>query len=364
MKILFLINQFAGGGRERRMIQLVKGLSMKPEFKMHCIVFTNKIEYEEIYQTSLTYQCVCSKNRKQRCEEIKNIIKEFAPNIIHSWLDTPTEMLLLAHLKKYYQYKYIAGFVADANCDGRYSFKRLAMLYTFKKADAIVSNSLAGLIAKNADMQKGHVIYNGFDFSRIPDKIDKECLRQELNITTKYLAVMCARINEAKDWRMYIEISDKARRNHLDVTFLAVGNGERLQYYRELVERENHNVRFIGRRTDIEKILDITDICFMLTNNKLHAEGISNSIMEAMAVGVPVIASEGGGTAEIITDCHDGYIVKPSDSENAFKIMSRLLTDESLYKNISLNAIKKIQEKFSLDKMTKEYIDLYNSLSY
>ena len=228
MKILFLINQFADGGRERRMVELVKGLDKIGDIQMHTIVFHKNVDYPDVLSTEMTYECIDDSDRKERCAKIEKVIASFAPDFVHSWVDTPTEMLLLAHLKNKYHYKYIAGFVADGNKDPMFSARHLMMMYTFWKSDAIVSNSIAGLIAKGAPKKKSNVIYNGFDFIRIPKYLDKDVKRKELGVKTRYLVVMCARINAAKDWESYIQLAAFAKEAELDVTFLAVGYGDKL----------------------------------------------------------------------------------------------------------------------------------------
>lgn len=361
MRILFLVDQFAGGGRERRMIQLVRGLDPNPSIDFHAIVFHDNIEYKEILQTRLTYDCIDKLGRKERCRRIDNIISEFRPDIVHSWVDTPTEMILLGKLKSKYGYRYIAGFVADANVDRFFSTRHLAMIYTFYKADIIISNSKVGLAAKRAPKSKSIVIYNGFDFSRIPVNFDPVKKKSELSISSKYLAVMFARINDAKDWLSFVHVADEAFKEGLDISFLAIGDGDKLNYYRNIV-KDKKNIDFIGRRSDIEEILQITDVSFLFTNSKLHAEGVSNTIMESMSSGVPVIATRGGGTTEIIDHGVNGYIIEPGDYHTAYSIMKTLLTDKEKHTLISNNAVSTIRKRFSLDSMTSSYLTVYNKL--
>lgn len=362
MKILFLINQFAGGGRERRMVELVKGLNSVVGIQMHTIVFHESIDYKDVLSTNMTYDCVKEKNRKARCLQIEKIIASYLPDIVHSWVDTHTEMLLLGHLKKKYGYKYIAGFVADGNKNKKLSFRHLTMLYTFRKADAVVSNSKAGLLAKGVSKEKGYVIYNGFDFNRIPIGIDKIAKFKELGVKTQYLVVMCARVNAAKDWDSYIRLASLAKEAEMDITFLAIGYGNMLENYQGITNSPDSNIRFIGRRTDIEEIFCVADLSILFTNSKKHAEGVSNSILESMASGTPVIGTYGGGTPEIIEDGRNGYIIKEFDSETAFARLRKIIKDKRLYDAISCGAVETVKEKFSIDRMVSSYIDLYFDL--
>lgn len=361
MKILFVINKFAGGGRERRLVQLVRGLEKIGGFELHATVFFDKIEYPEVRKTGLIIHHLNLKNRRVLIQQYKSLVEDIRPDIIHSWIETPTECLTLPLLAKMYKCKYIAGFVADGNKIKSFT-QRMAVRYTFAKADAIISNSKAGLLAKGAPLFKSHVIYNGFDDSRL-SKTNRYEKRRELGITCKYLVTMAARIDNAKDWDMFINLAEKSAVNNFDVHFLAVGNGDKYEYYQQVVEqRQLKNISFIGRRTDVEEIIDASDICTLFTNNERHAEGVSNFIMEAMAAQKPVIATDGGGTPEIIDNGIDGYIIPAGNVENAFHYVSLLINTIDAVKVIGSNARKKIESKFMLSSMTERYVDLYKQL--
>lgn len=362
MKILFLINQFAGGGRERRMVELVKGLDKVKGIEMHCVVFHNKVDYSDVLTTGMTVENLIEPSRYKRFKKIESIIKNFRPNIVHSWVDTPTELISLGYLKDKYHYRYIAGFVADGNRENIMSLRNICMRYTFKKADAVVSNSQSGLLAKKTPRDRSYVIYNGFDNNRIPQDIDIKEKRKELGINSQYLAVMCARVNEAKDWQTYVDLARISKENGLAVTFLAVGEGNMLSYYQNLTNYLQSNIHFIGRRNDVEEILAVSDISFLFTNSKMHAEGVSNSILESMAVGTPVVATKGGGTPEIIDSGHNGFLINEFDCQSAFMRLMQLLNDDKLRHSISKNALYTVRTKFDISKMTSEYLNLYKRL--
>lgn len=361
MRILFVINKFAGGGRERRLAQLIRGLDKIGGFELHATIFYDKVEYPEVEKTGLTIHHLKIKNRWDQIHKYKLLIEDIRPDIIHNWIETPTECLILPLLAKKYRCKYIAGFVADGNKINSF-VQRMAVKYTFSKADSIISNSKAGLIAKGAPTNKSHVIYNGYDDNRL-SKANRDEKRTELGITCKYLVTMVARINDAKDWDMYINLAERSAINNLDVHFLAVGNGEKLEYYQQMVEqRQLKNISFIGRRTDVEEIIDASDICALFTNNERHAEGVSNFIMEAMAARKPVIATDGGGTPEIIDNGVDGYIIPSGSVEKAYYYVCLLINNNDAIKFLGYNARKKIESKFTLSSMTESFVDLYQQL--
>ncbi len=358
MRVLHLINEFANGGRERRMVQLVLGLSHTGVVKQSSIVFSDRIDFPEVLNTDLEINTIITDSRKERWQRIEGIIKTFKPDIVHSWMDTPAPMFILPKLSKKYKFKYIAGFVADCfnlNCLSKLG---LSTLYTFYKADIIISNSYAGLKAKHAPLKKSIVIKNGFDFGRIPNKVNSS-LKQSLGINKTYLVTMCAYITPAKNWQSFVDIAQKAEEHNLDVFFLAVGGGPQLEYFRdEIKKKELSNIAFCGIRKDVESIMQISDIVLLLS----YAEGISNSIMEAMAIGKPVIATNAGGTPEIISDGVDGYLVQIDDREETYALLEKLLSDSMLREKIGTSAQAKIKQEYNLDKMTSEYLNVYNNL--
>lgn len=362
MKILFFIDQIGGGGRERRMAQLVKELSNKEVVEMMAVTAYEQVGYKEVFDSRLTIKVVNAPSHFLRLREYEKVVKSFRPDIIHLWIETPMYCVLLPRLAKKYGCKYVAGFVADANPLKRWSIQTLAIRYTFLMADAIVSNSRAGLKAKKAPAGKSHVIYNGFDFARFSTGIDRESKKKELGILSRYVVTMVARVNRAKDWASFIDVADNAKRDNVDATFLAVGGGDLLEAYSDEVQRrELGNIRFLGSRSDVEEILRITDVAMLFTS-KVHAEGVSNAIMEAMAARLPVIATAGGGTAEIITDGLSGYIVPMHGVAEAYEQLISLLNDVSQRRFIGSVAQKHICEHFLLSDMGEAYMTLYQEI--
>ena len=173
---------------------------------------------------------------------------------------------------------------------------------------------------------------------------------------------MVARFTPNKDYKMLVEVAEKLK-DIKDLVFLAIGKGETLEQIQQLCEEKGvESIKFLGFRSDVEKILMCSDAGLLFTNDKVHAEGISNSILESMAAGLPVIATDGGGTPEIIVDKNSGFLVKPCDSEVAASWLRRLYLEEDFRNEIGSNAKKRILESFTLAVMTKKYIDFYNEI--
>ena len=227
-------------------------------------------------------------------------------------------------------------------------------------SDAVVSNSKAGLLAKRVPDNKGYVIYNGFDFSRF-ENIDGKKFRDSESITSKFVVTMCGRFTTAKDWKMFVNLAVLLRDR--DITFLAVGDGNTFnEINNEVKELNLDNIRLLGRRSDVEVILSASDISVLFSNNNMHKEGVSNSILEAMAAGKPIIATSGGGTGEIVEEGINGFLVEPGDTVGAYKALLSLLYNEDMRIEMGHNANEHVRTKFLLSDMTKNYINLYTKI--
>lgn len=363
MKLIHIIASLYGGGRERRMLQLVKGLAHDHKIEQTIITFSNKKDYNIDFQ-SLKVDIIYlnMKSSFHGFTLLNQTFRQLKPDIVHSWCDNPTVMMSTSILKHIYRYKYIAGFVADGNRLTKFK-QKISMHINFQSAESIVSNSKAGLIAKNAPLYKSKVIYNGFDFDRLLHLPNLDNIKKSLNITTPYIVSMVARFTPSKNYQMLLDTAFELQKRRNDITILAVGKGELLESFKEQTKKRNiSNIIFTGFRNDVECIMKISTLSILFTNEEVHSEGVSNSIMESMAVGTPVIATDGGGTPEIITAGTDGFIVKPNDYKMAAEIIDKLLNDKSLLNKLSISAMQKIKNQFSLSKMTQEYLKLYKEL--
>jgi glycosyltransferase involved in cell wall biosynthesis len=223
-------------------------------------------------------------------------------------------------------------------------------------SDYILSNSYAGLRSYNAPEVKSICIHNGFDFDRIKNILDPEYIKAKHNITSKNTVGMVARFSKRKDYETYIESAKDILKKRNDVTFLAIGDGETLQCCMDLVPLEyKENIRFLGKQTDVESIINIFDIGVLVS----HEEGISNSIMEYMALAKPVIATKHGGNDEIVIENETGFLIGTKDVRSLSEKIEYLLDNKEIAKAMGRAGKERLKKEFSLEKMTEAYINLY-----
>ncbi len=108
--------------------------------------------------------------------------------------------------------------------------------------------------------------------------------------------------------------------------------------------------------------MEIFDIGVLSTNAKVHAEGISNAIMEYMVMEKPVIATDSGGNRELIDNGRTGYLVPPFSSRDMVDKMVKLLNNKELRLSMGHQGKRRVIEEFSTEKMIGQYFELYQSL--
>ena len=142
-----------------------------------------------------------------------------------------------------------------------------------------------------------------------------------------------------------------------DVHLLIVGDGpqrDRLRRFRDQVCIRG-KVHFLGERGDVPRLLPHFDVLWSTS----AYEGQSNVILEAMASGVPVVATDIPGTRELVVAGETGYLVPVGDRAALAKYTERLLNDAALAGRFSAAARQRVQSEFSVEKMVERHAALY-----
>ena len=359
MNIIFVAGSLRAGGKERRMGELVRSLKQTGKYKIYLVLFEDIFDYKYV-EDSVDGKYIVDRNcsRYKTLKELYTYIKYVKADIIHVW--TIRACLYLNIIRLFIKFKYILGTVADAN---KCAFAtRMVHKLAYPLCDLIISNSQAGLIAYEVPKKKSKVIYNGFNKDRLTPNETGERIKQEFGLEGKKVITMVARLEPSKDFKMFIDAARLVGERMKGIKFLIVGKGpneESLKQYAK--ESSADNVIFCGYRTDVEAIYKASDIAALCTNSEVHAEGVSNSIMEAMACGLPVVATIGGGTPEIVKDEYNGHLVEPKNSVQMANKIVELIEDNSKRKMYGKNAIDTIEERFTIEKMTADYLEVYAS---
>lgn len=364
MRITHILDVFGGGGKERRCLQIIQGLNKAGHKDIQVIIIDGNVVYNELYD------CAChivQINRKERglgffrtTKEIGQHIKSFSPDVVQAWGMMSASFVLSAFPIR--KFKFIASYVADVMAPKfpapRWMINNLCKIV----CKGIIGNSQAGLDAYGVPKGKAKLIYNGFNEKRYQTAANKEDKKKELDIQTKHIVIQAARFSAIKDWQCYINTAKIIVSKRKDITFLCAGNGPQWNFYNnQIKDEERRLIKMIGRRSDLDELLQICDLSVLCTNINTK-EGLSNSIMESMAFGTPVLATAGGGTPEIIEDKKNGVLIHEQTPAKLALQIEELIDNEEYRHELSLKGIETIKQKFKLEDKTKEYIEYYRKL--
>lgn len=228
-------------------------------------------------------------------------------------------------------------------------------------ATLVVANSRAGLDAWRVGPEKGRVIYNAFDDARLRDVPGRA--RVSAHDHGRFAVVMAARMHAQKDYRAVIQA---ARLLELESPgawrFVLVGDGpdrtSLMADARDLIATGAVTFRDAG----IEAIDDIraAEVGILMTDPTVLAEGCSNSILEYMSCGLPVVCSDTGGSAELIRDGREGYVIAAYDSVALAARLRQFRDDPELRTCMGAAGRTRIAQEFTIDRMVTQYLDVYD----
>jgi glycosyltransferase involved in cell wall biosynthesis len=357
MKVLFFIDNLQGGGKERRLSQLMIGLKSNPEIEFCLAIMNRNIQYKEVFDLNIDINYIIRKTKKDISVYFKlyRLCKSFRPDIVHCW-DSMTAVYSVP-VCKLLRIKVVNGMVIDSPQIQNFRNKDwLRAKLTFLFSTVIIGNSDAGLKAYGAPTYKSFVIRNGYDFNRNTNLIESSILRAKLGIETKYVVGMVATFNKYKDYATYFSAAQLLLRKRNDITFLALGYYTDSAQSKNLIKNEYmEHFRLLGKKSDIESFINMMDICVLST----FTEGISNAILEYMALAKPVVATLGGGTNEIVVDNKTGFLISPSNPVEFAAKLELLLNNPGLSSSMGLAGKDRVLNEFLLDKMVIQFINLY-----
>lgn len=360
MRILFFIDSLRSGGKERRLVELMKAIKPIPGIEFQLALMSEEIHYQEIFDLQVRIHYLIRKTKKDLSvfNKFYRLCKKYNPDIIHCW-DSMTAIYTIP-ASKLLNIKFVNGMVVDAplkqNILNKYWFR--AKL-TFPFSNIIIGNSKAGLAAYNVPENKSFFIYNGFNFERTNNIIKPNTIREQLKLRTKYVVGMVASFSNLKDYRTYFKAAQLLLAKNSDITFIAIGSDTDSESVKDLIENKYlSHFRLLGKKSGVESFINAMDICVLAT----FTEGISNSILEYMALGKPVIATSGGGTNEIVEDKKTGFLVSPSNAPELCGKMEKLINDADLRNKMGLAGQERIKKMFSIDSMANKYISFYETI--
>ena len=239
------------------------------------------------------------------------------------------------------------------------------LIQTLKKVDCFVATSKEikdGLL--NDRYNQGRIVgIPNFVDQGVFHPSDKELrdqARKDFAFSGETIATFTGRLVEGKGIDVLLNAWGKVVFNFKNVCLLILGEGP---FESRLKERcqglgIEKNVKFLGLVNNVRKHLAMSDI-FVFPS--FH-EGFPNSVLEAMACGLPVIATRIGGIVDVIKDEENGLLVEPGNANQLADALKKLISDPEYASVLGKNALKTVRENYDINVIANRYVELYERL--
>lgn len=199
---------------------------------------------------------------------------------------------------------------------------------------------------------KTKVFYN-------PMTMTDEQVGMAMRMQKEKIFVSVGRLEDVKDQDMMIRAFNLFHKDHPDYKLVIYGEGPMRSQLESLVSSLGLKgaVELPGRNNNVWDAISLAE-CFLLSSK---FEGMSNAMVEALCLGLPVISTKVAGATEIIKDGENGYLLDVGDADAMAKYMCQVADDEELRQKLSAGAVN-VYELFRADKICEEWVEYLDSL--
>ena len=368
--ILFFIDQLCeSGGAERVLLQTIRRL---PKDRFRCTLITFRIDTSHPLFADLpcpahvlplrrTYDW----NAVQTARWIRSFVREEKVAIVHTFHETSDLW---------------GGFVTRMNGGPALVSSRRDMgilrLPKHKVAYRLLNSQFDLVLTVSEEVRRFSIekdglspervstLYNGLEMEKIASSNGYGGVRSSLGLNSDTpLILTVGHIRRVKGIDVLVETAAKVAREFPQALFAIVGDNNEAQYYLELRERIAHlglgsHVRFLGSSENVASLLKAGNMFFLPS----RSEGFSNALIEAMACGLPCVATRVGGNAEAIDEGKSGHLVESEDADGAADRIMRLLRDSETAKKMGAAGREIVEGRFTAEIMLKNLMNHYERL--
>ena len=361
MKIAFYISSLGKGGAERVITNVANYFASDDKNEVYLILERPTINYKVDKNVNITvldkkvkkYNLISKKIRYIKYYfKLKKLFKVINPDIIVSFLAVPSFMAILS---KTNTSKIIVGVRNDPKTEYTTFLKKKMMLHLYPRADGFVfQTNDAKDYFKNIISCKQTIIYNA---------ISQDFINYRTDAQKEKKIVAVGRLHWQKNYPLLINAFEILLKKHDDYKLIIYGEGDERNKLQSLINSKNLNskVDLAGNVSDIKKFI-CNSALFVMSSD---FEGMPNSLIEAMVLGLPVISTDCpcGGPRELIINNKNGLLVEPGNKEELICAMDKILSNEKLANSIGSEAkkiINKVDPSF-INKQWENFVfDIYN----
>ncbi len=350
IRVLRILHNLGGGGVQQRLLSLIPYIS--DDFSVSLVSFTSGrlekdfsrvVEDLKIIPRRSKFDPLCLR-------ELVKYMREKSFHLVHTHTHKPNTTGRIAAL-----IAQVPVIIAqEHNVDewkGKFQRWLDRKLAQFTDRVVVVSQKVGEFYSSiGIPSRKITVIYNGVELERFTPQFD-----EKKGDTIGFVG----RIHPQKGIEDMVEVGERVVEKFPRVKFLILGEGPLEGYLRKEVERRGikGNFLFMGYMRNMNSFYEKIDILFLPSLR----EGFPNAILEGMASGLPIVATDVGGIKEVVREGVDGFLARPGDVDRMSECLLKLLKDEILRRKMGLSGRKRV-EKFSIQRMAEETKSLYYSL--
>ena len=369
--VLFIIDSFEQGGSERQAMQLLTQLHASGKCRVYLACLQNRgslrVEAEQLGIGEIHEYALNSFYDLNFVKQLRRLVHFIQANEID-----------VVHTHCFYTniFGMFGGFLAGARArvtskgetDGfRTPLQKRAERLAFRLSHRVIANCLVvqnQLVREGVNPAKIIQHYNGLDLERL--KVHAGLSREEalagfsLPADRRYISIVANLRNPVKDHPMFLRAAARVRAAVPNAGFAIAGEGELMEGLRELAAQLGirDDVFFLGRCDNVADLLFASEIGVLSSK----AEGFANAILEYMAAGLPVVATDVGGAREAITNDATGYTVNSGDDEQMAARIIDLLNKPERARAMGERGKLLAAGKFSCDRHLQNTLELYDEL--
>ncbi|MEX0725254.1 MAG: glycosyltransferase [Planctomycetaceae bacterium] len=364
IKVMLVIPTLDRSGAEKQLTLLATGLP-RDEFDVEVVALTRGGPFADVLTQHHIPLTILQKRKKldlRALTALRQVIRDHRPDVVHTWLFAANAYGRWAAGKNPSPKIVVSERCVDV-------WKSRWQLWVdrrqFPRTEHLVGNS-----SSVAEYYRGlgfpaermSVIPNGIVCPALPTDEERETIRQsllkELALPSgTRLVAYIGRIAPQKRLRDLIWAFELLRQIVPSLKFVIVGGGpERAdleQFARDM--RVDDDVLFLGHRDDVSRLLPAVTLFWLASD----FEGQSNSVMEAMAAGLPVVVSDIPPNRELVTDQETGMLFPVGATKELVTAAKKILDDDQLARRLGAAARARMENDFSVTKMVAAYADLY-----
>jgi glycosyltransferase involved in cell wall biosynthesis len=378
IRLLKFTTVFAIGGTERHVMNFVANLdTSRFDLKLACLrragEFLRDIEARQVPLTEYPINRLYGPRTTAQQWRFAHDLRRNRTQIVHTYGFYPNVFAVAAA-----RAAGTPAVIASIRDTGVYltPLQKRAQQLMCRLAHVVLVNAQAikqSLIADGHAADRIHVIRNGISPSAFVERTPDMRLREELGVPSGTpIVAMLSRLNQLKGVDEFLEAAAKVASRVADVRFLLIGDGALMANgrgvksgsYRDALERRARRLGlgdrlvFTGFRLDVPQLLMQCAVSVLPS----HSEGLSNTLLESMAAGVPVVATDVGGNPEVVKEGETGFLVPVKDADALADRICRVLQDGELATRLGEAGRRRAAEQFSIDRMLRDTERLYEHL--